>query len=182
MLKLSDEARRELSQAVAEAAGRTEIRAAVESLYARLQVEIDERKPKCDASGRCCRFEEYGHRLFVTTIELATFADCLQEAEAPARPSSVGSGKRLGGGLALPIATVGCQYQVDGLCSVHPIRPFGCRIFFCDPTAQAWQNERYETFHAELRRLHETLGIPYFYVEWREALRALGLGGKAMLS
>ena len=76
----------------------------------------------------------------------------------------------------------GCPFQVDRLCSVHAIRPFGCRIFFCDPTSQQWQNERYELFHAELKRLHEGLGVPYFYVEWRAAPGALGLPGKVVLS
>jgi len=58
---------------------------------------------------------------------------------------------------------------------VHAIRPFGCRMFFCDATSTAWQNEAYEQFHARLKRLHEELGVPYFYVEWRQALGALGL-------
>jgi hypothetical protein len=54
---------------------------------------------------------------------------------------------------------------------VHPIRPFGCRIFFCDPTAQLWQEQQYQSFHARLRTLHEDLQIPYYYVEWRQALK-----------
>jgi len=33
---------------------------AVRSIYARLQVEIDRRKPICVASGKCCNFESYG--------------------------------------------------------------------------------------------------------------------------
>ncbi len=182
MLKLSDEAAKDLAGAVQKAVGRADVRAAVEEIYRRLQLETDQRKPKCNASGRCCRFEEYGHRLFVTTIELATFLLALREGEAPAEPSSGRPGARLGGSLALPLVTSGCPYQVDGFCSVHSIRPFGCRIFFCDPTAQDWQNERYELFHAELMRLHDRFGIPYFYVEWREALRALGLGTQTVLS
>ena len=55
------------------AAGRSAVRQAVERIYADLQAQIDLRRPRCDASGRCCRFEEFGHRLFVTTMELATF-------------------------------------------------------------------------------------------------------------
>ena len=69
----------------------------------------------------------------------------------------------------------GCPFQQNKLCSVHGIRPFGCRIFFCDPTATDWQNAQYERFHADLKRLHEQLGVPYQYVEWRQALSALGL-------
>jgi hypothetical protein len=169
MLKLSNEMRAELSQAVEQAAGRAEVRAAVEDLYARLGSEIDERKPKCDASGQCCRFEEYGHRLFVTTIELAAFVASVDR-------------KRATQASPLQVYTEGCPYQVERLCSVHSIRPFGCRIFFCDPSAQDWQKQRYEMFHAELMRLHERFAIPYYYVEWREALRALDLPGKVVLS
>jgi Fe-S-cluster containining protein len=70
--------------------------------------------------------------------------------------------------------TGGCPFQVDKLCSVHTIRPFGCRVFFCDPTATEWQQDQYANFHSELRRLHDELCIAYFYVEWRRALGIIG--------
>jgi Fe-S-cluster containining protein len=77
---------------------------------------------------------------------------------------------------ASPQASPGsCVFQVEGLCTVHGIRPFGCRVFFCDETATDWQYEQYDRFHAQLRRLHEQLDVPYFYVEWRAALAALRL-------
>jgi Fe-S-cluster containining protein len=129
---------------------------AVEGVYAELQRRIDARRPVCAVSGRCCRFEEFGHRLYVTTLELALFL------------SHDG-----GAGLAQATIATGCPFQVGKLCTVHPRRPFGCRIFFCDPSAEAWQQAQYEQLHAELKRLHESHQIPYFYVEWREALRAL---------
>jgi hypothetical protein len=58
---------------------------------------------------------------------------------------------------------------------VHGFRPFGCRVFFCDPTATQWQQEQYEQFHGKMRKLHDELGVPYFYVEWRAGLKAAGL-------
>lgn len=70
-------------------------------------------------------------------------------------------------------STRGCPFQLANLCSVHTIRPFGCRVFFCDQTATDWQQRQYEYFHAELKRLHERLEVPYFYLEWRQVLRAL---------
>jgi Fe-S-cluster containining protein len=146
------------------------------------------------ASGRCCRFEEYGHRLYVTTMEVAAF---VHELTAAHSPSSGTPGEGRGGGssdspdlqsrtqrtptLTLPRSTgggdkaEGCPFQVGKLCGVHAIRPFGCRIFFCDPTAQAWQQEQYERFHGELKALHVRLEVPYFYVEWRAALATLRL-------
>ncbi len=161
-----------LAQHVGEAAARVDVRDAVARVYADLQSEIDARRPVCSASGKCCRFEEYGHRLYVTTLELAAFvaelpvADCQLPVRATSLPVlATGNPQR---------ATSSCPFQIDNLCSVHAIRPFGCRMFFCDATATQWQNERYEQFHAELKRLHDVLDVPYFYVEWRQALGALG--------
>jgi Fe-S-cluster containining protein len=154
----------ELAHAVRTAAARAEVVGAVTDLYAELSRRIDVRKPRCDASGRCCRFEEFGHRLYVTTIELAAFLGTKTE---------VRSQKSEG----LPVVGQGgaCPFQEGGLCSVHAIRPFGCRMFFCDETSTEWQHAQYEELHAELKRLHERLGVPYHYIEWREALRRLGL-------
>ena len=146
----------EFGEAVRLAAGRAEVHDAIVRIHADLQREIDARKPLCSASGRCCRFEEFGHRLYVTTAEMAAFVADLRE-------------------LPGEWDGTGCPFQIRGLCGVHASRPFGCRIFFCDATATGWQNEQYERFHAQIKRLHDTLAVPYFYVEWRMALRALGI-------
>jgi Fe-S-cluster containining protein len=143
----------DLKQAVLPASKRPEVRAAIANLYAELQHQIDSRKPLCVLSGRCCRFEEFGHRLYVTTLELAAF---LYNLNTP---------------LQTPWDGTGCPFQQTKLCTVHPIRPFGCRIFFCDSTATDWQQEQYQLFHARLRQLHTDLAVPYAYVEWRQALQ-----------
>lgn len=143
---------------VFEAAGRPEVLGAVDELYGRVQAEIDRRRPVCAISGRCCRFEEYGHRLFVTTIELARFVHDL--APTPSHEDWDGAG---------------CPFQQSKLCTVHARRPFGCRMFFCDATSTEWQNSAYERFHAELKQCHERLNVPYLYAEWREAIRKLGI-------
>ena len=155
MLGLSEEQSQSLRGAVEEARKHPELLARLAELYRGVQAEIDQRKPRCDVSGRCCRFDEYGHKLFVTTLELAGFAAQVRAAETP--------------------STGACPYQVNGLCSTHLVRPFGCRIFFCDPTATAWQQEQYEQFHLQLKNLHEELGVPYLYFEWLAGLRAVGL-------
>ena len=151
-----------LKQSVFAASERPEVRNSVDALYARVQEQIDARRPLCVISGRCCRFEEFGHRLYVTTLELARFVADL----APIAPGSQWDG-------------TGCPFQKSKLCTVHSIRPFGCRMFFCDATSTQWQNEAYETFHADLKRLHGELDVPYFYVEWRAALETLGIASRA---
>lgn len=147
----------EFQNIVLAAAGREEVVSAVRGVYERVQKQIDLRRPLCVASGRCCRFEAFGHRLFVTTIELAAFVRELPDAAVQMTDPG------------------GCPFQVAKLCSVHGIRPFGCRIFFCDATAEGWQQEQYEAFHGQIKRLHESLGVDYFYTEWRSALERVGL-------
>ena len=63
-----------------------------------------------------------------------------------------------------------CPYQVDGACSVHTVRPMGCRVFFCQAGQEAWQRDLYERMLGELRRLHERFALPYRYAEWRGLL------------
>ena len=65
----------------------------------------------------------------------------------------------------------GCPFQVDGLCSVHALRPLGCRVFLCDPSARAWEGTLYEGYLQDLRALHDLHALPYEYMEWRAALR-----------
>ena len=175
--------RDELRDAVSAAAVRAEVCCSVADVYATLADAIDIRRPICKTSGRCCRFEEFGHRLYVSTMELAKFvADRrLSENARPLKTEIAGDralplfdqAKMQAGASAAGSDKPGCPFQVDGLCGVHGIRPFGCRIFFCDETSTVWQNEVYEHLHGRLRKLHEELEVPYFYVEWRFALSAV---------
>src|SRR5688572_16956638 len=72
----------EFRQAVLDASLRSDVRDAVAQVYRELQQQIDRRQPLCVMSGRCCRFEEFGHRLFVTTMEVATFVHDLRDRDA----------------------------------------------------------------------------------------------------
>lgn len=108
-----------------------------------------DRAPACRACGRCCRFEEFGHRLYVTAGELA-----LLTASLPPRPARAGR----------------CPYQLDDRCQARPRRPLGCRAFFCEAGASEGLEDLYEQFHGRLRRLHEAAGKPYLYCELTAAL------------
>jgi Fe-S-cluster containining protein len=149
----------ELTQAIMGAAARDEVVEAIGAIYGAVNEEIDARRPVCVMSGRCCRFEDYGHRLYVTTMELAAFFRT-SSAHGCLELTPTWDGR-------------GCPFQINRLCSVHALRPFGCRVFFCDSTATQWQQDLYEQYHAQLKRLHESLNVPYFYVEWRQGLEAL---------
>src|ERR1700678_2484525 len=159
----------ELSEIVHAAAVRPEVVSAVWALYARLAERIAERKPVCIASGRCCRFETFGHRLFVTAAELAAFLAEFSGQNAGTRHPAA---DRLAARFEAWDGS-GCPFQVNRLCQVHEIKPMGCRLFFCDSTSTEWQQQQYELFHEELKAILDSLALLYRYVEWRTALRAL---------
>ncbi len=113
--------------------------------------------PACHQCSRCCRFDVYGHDLFVSTAEMALF---LRRTD-PARVD----GPIVG---ACPFLRIH-----PARCAARAARPLGCRLFYCDRSARWWQQDLYDLLHHRVRRLHETFKVPYFYVEWLSALRAI---------
>jgi Fe-S-cluster containining protein len=157
----------------AAAAARPAVDEALRKLYAELDTAVAARGPTCWTSGRCCKFVEFDHRLYVTGLEIAWF---LQQVELPKTP---GEGQTVGAdpppslpgvpGVRLPQWAEhagACPYQIGGLCSTHAVRPLGCRIFFCQAGTEAWQQDLYEEFLAKLQRLHREEGLPYRYMDW----------------
>jgi Fe-S-cluster containining protein len=121
-------------------------REALQGVYADVDAEVARQTPVCAISGRCCRFEEYGHTLFVSSPE---FALLLADAPAPSRPLDDG-------------AT--CPWQDDrGRCSARGARPLGCRVYFCDPDFQEKAPEIAEAGIARLKRLVDEKGLPWDY-------------------
>lgn len=67
----------------------------------------------------------------------------------------------------------GCPFQQSNLCSVHAIKPLGCRVYFCDRSAKEWQRSLSEAALADIRAIHDAHVIEYRYGEWREMLELL---------
>lgn len=128
----------------------------IEWIYGEIARAVQSQRPVCWTSGRCCHFEKTGHRLYVTGLEAAWTVHRLP----PAASLSASS-------LAHAIEAGGCPFQVDRLCAAHAVRPLGCRVYFCDRSAETWQRELYETHMKSLRSLHDRHAIPYMYAEWR---------------
>ena len=110
------------------------IRTAVEKVYATVDAAIAAAQPKCDASGRCCRFEEYGHTLFISQFEAEILLETAPQYQKP-------------------VSRTACPFQIDNLCTARAERPLGCRIYFCDPNFQEQQHAITETAIAELKRI-----------------------------
>ncbi len=152
-----------------EAAGRREVGERLRGMLDEIDRRVGASGFACEQSGRCCRFESFGHRLYMTGLEVAWFRSVVGGAKGGGAADSGGDGKTVGLTVIDPKGE-GCPYQVQGACSVHGDRPFACRVFFCQAGSDEWQVQRYEAFQEEMKRLHEELGLPYRYMEWRQGL------------
>lgn len=153
---MSDVARQENrteDPASGELADRDDLAAAMSAFYEQVDAAIGSHNPTCQNRGACCKFGSFGHRLYVTDLELAYFV------------------RGRGTDWRHPTDDDACPYQIDGMCTAREHRPLGCRIFFCDANAQGWQGPEYERFQERLKQLGEQHGVPYRYREWLSALR-----------
>jgi hypothetical protein len=141
-------------QAVRSASKNVRAMAVVERLYRATDSMVAAHRPICRQRGDCCRFDEFGHMLFATTMEFAYFL----KGHAP---------------LVHPNQDSACPYMHQSLCMARLHRPIGCRVFFCQPGSAQWQSELTERLLGVLRRIHLRFGVPYFYCEWRRGLAEL---------
>jgi len=127
----------------------------IAELYHFIDRNIESANPNCENCGRCCDFEKYGHRLYVTTLEMLYFIRGLhKEKISPTR-----------------FVKGCCPYQDNTGCRAREYRPSGCRIYYCRDLPPEMQSELTEQVHHSLRRLHEDFGLPYYYtnlLEWLE--------------
>jgi len=132
-------------------------------LYRELDARIAALGPVCQLSGRCCRFREYGHRLYLSSLEAAYLLD---QAPPPVRPLDDGAR---------------CPWQDDlGHCQARSGRPLACRVYFCDPNFEGQAEPLSEAFLRQLKTFADEAGLPWDYRSLHEQLRArLATGGEA---
>ena len=173
----------EAARAWMAAARREDVRRDLDAVYAIVADETARRRPTCVASGRCCNFARTGHLLYVTGLEAACTLLRAGQRRATASSSTPTTSPRVvapNAGAVLSLAQVeqarargDCPFLVGTSCGVHAIKPLGCRVYFCDPTAQEWQRDLSERGMAMLRELHERHAVEYVYAEWRGLLSRL---------
>lgn len=122
-----------------------ELRRQVLELYEDVDRRVADAGPVCVASGRCCRFKEYGHVLFLSGPEAKILLDGAPPYERP-------------------VTLDFCPFQKDNLCTARDVRPLSCRIYYCDPAYQETSNRITED---ALHRLKELAG--QHEVAWRYA-------------
>ncbi len=154
-------------------AQRPAVHADLTEFFADLDAAVAEHKPHCDQSGRCCKFDSYGHRLYATTLEAAWLTTTNPPPQTSDPQTLSSQARQTTISLTQFVSHDGCPYQVQGLCTAREHRPMGCRIYFCESEGQGWQEALYESFLTRLRQLHEKHDLPYEYREWRHTLDAL---------
>src|SRR5688500_2876115 len=119
-------------------------RAMVLELYREADREVAAAGPVCVASGRCCRFKEYGHVLYLSSLEAEVLL-----AEAPAYDA--------------PLTCDYCPFQQWNLCTAREPRPLGCRVYYCDPAYQETGADITEKYTRRLKEICEREGLQWLY-------------------
>lgn len=119
----------------------------LEAVYADLERELPRYKFVCQASGDCCDFEAFGHRLYVTTLEAEHFLRHSPQKRFNENPKQCPA------------------WGADRLCKARAGRMLGCRTFYCGTNKNADPNEIYERYYRRIKDLHTTHGIPFRYAD-----------------
>src|SRR5262245_34652377 len=123
----------------------SDTRRVVLEIYSEVDAEVAAAGPVCVASGRCCRFKEYGHTLFLSALE----ADILLASAPPYDPAAV--------------TPDFCPFQQGNLCTAREPRPLGCRIYFCDPAYRPAMEQLSEEPLRRLKALADEHGAGWCY-------------------
>jgi Fe-S-cluster containining protein len=129
-------------------------------LYQEVDRAVVQAGPVCIASGRCCRFKEYGHVLYLSSLEAELLLANAPPYEQPVTPDF-------------------CPFQRDNLCTAREPRPLACRVYYCDPTYQETGNQLTEEYLHRLKDLAARHGLEWHYAPLHTFLNTATNGDNA---
>ncbi len=144
----------DLADAVRAARESAPLQTDIRRVYADVDAASQSTGAACLGGGVCCRFDVMGHRLYLSTGELAILA--------MTPPVDVGRAQRQR-----------CPYQAGSRCTARLNRPLGCRAHFCRASQPDACGDLYERAHRRIQELHEDHGVAYRYVELCSGLSQL---------
>ncbi len=109
---------------------------------------------RCDGCGKCCDFEKFGHKLYITSPELIYFKAKVGMGNLKTMPAGV------------------CPYQSNNKCTAHKYRFAGCRIFFCKAD-EDFQSKLSEEAILKFKEICKKENLPYEYTELASSLNAI---------
>jgi Fe-S-cluster containining protein len=133
---------------------------AMDAIMQAVEEKVSSQGGICKNSGNCCNFDTFGHKLYISTLEMLYFVRQLQNDQnittLPKMP---------------PPKAGSCSFMIDKLCTARHGRPSGCRIFFCSGATDKSQNTLTENTLAQIKKLHEKYYVPYHYCDWLHWLK-----------
>lgn len=129
----------------------------VAEIYGWLDMQICENADlagRCDVCGKCCDFDGFDHRLFITPPELMYLAANHGTENIKLMPTNR------------------CPYNIDGKCTIYEHRFASCRIFYCNADVD-FQGELSESALEKFKSLCTEFQIPYRYIDLATALNSL---------
>lgn len=117
----------------------------LQEIYASLAKDYESLPKPCTQCGKCCDFKNFGHKLYISSLEFAYAYE----------------------NLGLPIAeSLGlCPYQKGQHCTAREHRMLGCRTFFRlhEPYDEEKANELYETYLRKIKGLYREEALEWEY-------------------
>ena len=101
-------------------------------IYHKLDSELKGINPGCDACGTCCHFDNYGHELYASTIEIDYI---LRNVNVPHFDPNQKT----------------CPFLVENKCTIRKFRTLGCRVFFCNPDYKETSQEIYNKYYKMIK-------------------------------
>ena len=117
---------------------------ALTALYHEIDVELRRLGASCEACGRCCRFAEFGHRLWMTNLE----TDYLRARHEHREAVDPGA----------------CAYLDGTSCSARDGRSLACRTFHCGLPSDVVE-EITNRYFERLREIARAAGSRLEYVD-----------------
>lgn len=121
------------------------LRDSLNKMYNELGEELQELPARCYGCGKCCNFKENGMQLYVQKLE----RDLIIE-ETGVEPFLTEEGH--------------CIFQENKLCTIHSIRPLGCRTYFSEAPNSVAHQDLYEKYHKKIKELGNQNQIEYQFV------------------
>ncbi len=165
----------------------------VARIYDWLDSNIKHFNSHCTACGKCCCFESFGHKLFVTTPELLYFRQNVKNPKSMltqqcpylenGKPPHQFTLRRIS--LKEHLKPLGLTFKTlhrsanwcGGKCSVRNFRFAGCRIFFCKSVRgcltaadKDLQHRLSEETVKKIKILCDKFDFPYRYIDLMTAL------------
>jgi Fe-S-cluster containining protein len=104
------------------------------NIYNELDLELSKINPGCDSCGDCCHFDEFGHELYTSTIEVDYI---LENVNVPPFDPDQRA----------------CPFLIEKKCTIREHRTLGCRVFFCNPDYKETSYEIYDKYYKKIKDL-----------------------------